>query len=457
MNQSFMKEKAVFPMVFSMSIPMVLSMLVNSLYNIVDSYFVAKISEDAMTALSLVYPLQILVMAAGVGFGIGINAAASYFLGKKESAQANNAVSSGLLLSALHGVFLTIVCILASPSFLRLFSQNADVISYGLDYSYIVFAFCVPITTGIAFEKIFQAEGQMTISMLGMLSGCVVNILLDPLLIFGLGPIPAMGMKGAAWATGIGQLFPLGVYLIIYFKKPLPLKLCFHKKMMSAKLCGRLYAVGIPASLNIALPSLLIASFNRILALYAETYVLVLGIYFKLQTFIYLTANGIVQGIRPLVGYNYGAAEYGRVREIFRTALKLILAVMAVGMVICLTASRQLIGLFTENVSTLEIGQTALQIISLGFVASAVSVTVSGTLEGLGKGAPSLAIALMRYTVIIIPAAFLLSKFFGAAGVWHAFWIAEVITALAAVILYRKCVLQKLLTPSMDVSSQPDK
>ena len=207
---------------------------------------------------------------------------------------------------------------------------------------------------------------------------------------------------------------------------------------------GRLYAIGIPAVLNLALPSVLISALNTILATFSQTYVLILGAYYKLQTFLYLPANGIVQGMRPVIGFNYGAKEYGRVKQIFRTVLVMTAAIMVVGTVLCLVIPGQLIGLFTENAATVAAGKTALRIISGGFIVSAVSVTASGALEGLGKGTPSLVISLCRYLVIIVPLAFLLSRVLGAAGVWHAFWITELFTAGIALAVYRKAVQIKV-------------
>lgn len=438
MNQFFMKEKPVLPLVLSMSMPMVLSMLVASLYNIVDSYFVARMGEEAMTALSLVYPLQLLENSIAVGFGIGINAAAAYYLGAKKPETANDAVSVGILLSFVHGVLMTFFFLITASHFLQGFTSSKIILQYGQTYSDIVFAFTIPYMVSIAFEKIFQAEGQMVVSMVSMIIGCIVNIVLDPFLIFGIGPFPKMEVAGAALATGIGQVISLLVYLIFYIRKPLPLKLHFRREMLNANLCRRIYSVGIPASVNMALPSLLITVLNGILTVFSETYVLVLGIYFKLQTFIYLTANGIVQGIRPIVGYNYGAREYRRVDLVFKTALRLSFAVMLTGTIICLTVSDVLIGIFTDNAKTILAGQTALRIICLGFTVSAVSVTVSGVLEGLGRGRLSLVISMMRYMIVIIPTAFLLSRLFEAVGVWHAFWISELITAITAWVIYQK-------------------
>ena len=314
-----MKERAILPLVLTMSLPMVLSMLVSSLYNIVDSYFVAKISEDAMTALSLVFPVQNFINAVTIGFSIGVNAVISYFLGAQEQEKANSAASQGLLLSAIHGVILTVGCIAAMPAFLRMFTDDELVISLGLRYSNIAFAFAVVIALGMCFEKIYQAVGKMTVAMVCVLSGCIANIILDPVLIFGLGPFPELGIEGAALATGIGQSLSLVIYLVVYLLRPLPLRLSLKCLSFRGALTGRLYAIGVPATLNLALPSLLVSALNIILSGFSQTYVVILGIYYKLQTFLYLPANGIIQGIRPLVGYNYGAGEHRRVSRIYTT------------------------------------------------------------------------------------------------------------------------------------------
>ena len=324
MEQTFMKEKKILPLVLTMSLPMVLSMMVNSLYNIIDSYFVAKISEDAMTALSLVFPLQNLVNAVTIGFGVGINAVIAYYLGAQEQEKGDQA---------------------AIPGFLRFFTSEEMVVELGIRYSRIVFGFAVVISLNLSFEKIFQAVGKMTVSCL-----------------------------------------------------------------------------------------------NVILSGFSQSYVLVLGVYYKLQTFLYLTANGIVQGIRPLIGYNYGAGMYERVGRIYRTALYLILSIMTLGTVLCLLFPAVFMGFFTDSPKTLEMGASALRIICIGFPVSSVSVTACGALEGLGMGKPSLVISSCRYLLLMVPAAYVLSRVFGAAGVWHGFWVSEFLTAAVAAALYGKAV-----------------
>lgn len=429
-NDNFMKEKPAGPLLASMALPMVLSMLVNSLYNIVDSFFVARISEQAMTALSLVYPVQNLINAIAIGFGVGINSQISFYLGAKNMANANRATTHGMLFGIIHGVIITILSIPFMSAFLRMFTADRTVVSLGTQYSNIAFSFSVVIMISLSFEKIFQAVGRMKITMISLLVGCISNIILDPLLIFGIGFFPKMGIRGAALATGLGQVFTVLVYLVAYRKCPIPVKFSWKYCKLEKNLDRKLYMVGIPATLNIALPSVLISFLNQLLSTISDSYVVVLGIYYKLQTFLYLPASGIVQGMRPLVGYNYGAGERKRVRKIFGLSLGVNALIMLVGTVICFAAATPLMAMFTTNPETVRLGASALKIISIGFIPSALSVTVSGALEGLGKGTQSLAISMLRYIIVIIPAAYLLCFFAGAGAVWNAFWIEEVATAV---------------------------
>ena len=440
MDEKFMKEKPVLPLILSMTLPMVLSMLVNSLYNIIDSFFVAQISEEAMTALSLVYPVQNFINAVGIGFGVGINAVIAFYLGARDNRKADQAATQGLVLAVIHGVVMTVCCIAMMPAFLGMFTSSETVIELGVRYSVVAFAFTLIIIVGVTFEKIFQAVGNMKTTMISLMCGCITNIVLDPVLIFGYGLFPAMGIEGAALATGIGQTLTRAIYLVVYFVRPIRVHIRMQHILPGKGMVLKLYSIGIPATLNLALPSLLISALNSILAAYSEVYILVLGIYYKLQTFIYLPANGIVQGMRPLIGYNYGAGENKRVSQIYKIVLCMSGIIMVLGTVICLLIPGQLMELFTHTEATIQAGETALRIIGAGFIVSAVSVTSSGALEGLGKGTPSLLISLCRYVVVIIPVAFLLSRLFGAVGVWNAFWITEAITAIISLFIYRKAI-----------------
>lgn len=435
-----MKEKPIFPLLLSMSLPMVISMAVNSLYNIVDSYFVAKISEDAMTALSLVFPIQNFINAVAIGFGVGINAMIAQYLGAGRRDKADEVLTQGMVLAVIHGIVMMILCIIGIPYFLRLFTTDANVIALGVRYATIVFSFSVILSVNLTFEKMNQAIGNMKITMISLLIGCGLNIILDPMIIFGIGPFPKLGIAGAALATGFGQCVPIVIYIAAYMKRPK--RVAFRREYLhlTREVTKRLYSIGVPAILNMALTSVLTTALNAILAAFSQTYVLVLGIYYKLQTFLYMPANGIIQGMRPLIGYNYGAGEHKRVEQLYRLTLLLNICIMTAGMILCLTIPGKLMGAFAENPQTIQNGVTALHIICFGFILSAVSVTACGALEGLGKGIPSLLISLSRYVVLIIPLAFIFSRFFGAAGVWHAFWVTEALSAVFAVIIYRRSV-----------------
>ena len=444
MDQTYMKEKPVVPLLLSMGIPVIISMIAGALYNIVDSIFVAMISEDAMTAVSLVYPIQNLAHAAGVGFGVGINAMVARRLGEGKTRMANQTASQGVFLSALHGMILTILGMAVIPYFLRMFTSDEVTISYGLTYFYNVFLFSTIDTMGMAYEKVYQSVGKMKISMAAVLIGCGVNIVLDPIFIFGLGPMPELGIRGAAWATGIGQTASLLFYLILNHVKPLNVEISLREMRPTKEICGGMYSVGIAATLNMALTSLLLTALNAILAPFSQVYILVLGVYYKLQALLYQGASGVVQGMRPLIGYNYGAGEQERVKKIFRAAFMIVGIIMTAGTLLGELMPDFLMGLFTQTPSTVEIGRTALRLISPGFVMSTVSVIASGAFEGLGMGLKSLKISLMRYAVLIIPIAFVLSRIIGPTGVWHAFWLAELITAVYAGASWKRTITVSL-------------
>jgi putative MATE family efflux protein len=352
MRSDYMKEKPILPLLLSLAVPMMLSMLVNSLYNIIDGIFIAKTGESAMLAISLVYPVQNLLHAIAVGFGVGTNAVIAMLLGAGEKEKAGQTATQGLLCNILHGLLFTVFAIIGMRSFLKMFTSDAAVIDGGLRYARIVLLCAAIQTAGITFEKIFQSVGKMLISMISLAGGCLVNIILDPIFIFGIGPFPAMGIEGAAIATVLGQLTSLFFYLVVYRLQPLGIDICSQNLHPDKSILKQLYAIGIPASLNMALPSVLISVLNRMLAGFSGSYVLVLGIYYKLQSFLYLPANGVIQGMRPLMSYNYGAGEKIRVQKIYRTALSIILLILLSGTILCWWMPGSLIRLFTDRPDT---------------------------------------------------------------------------------------------------------
>ena len=344
MDQNFMKEKKVLPLVLSMSLPMMLSMLINSLYNIIDSMFVARVGEKALTAISLVYPLQTLVTSISVGFGVGISAAVAFFLGMGEHKKADQSASEGLFLSIVHGVLMSVLLTAVLPSFLRLFTTDKEIYQMGITYGTWVLSFSLVISVYIAYEKIYQSLGNMIVPTLCLAAGCLTNIVLDPILIFGIGPIPRMEVKGAAIATVIGQIVPLVMYLVWHKKKGLGVSIHIKDMKPDPAICGRLYAVGIPSSLTLGMPSLLITLLNKIAGAFSSVYVLVLGVYFKLQTFLYLPASGIVQGMRPILSFNYGAGEKKRMKQILSVCTGLIFGILMVGTALFLLLPEPIMG-----------------------------------------------------------------------------------------------------------------
>lgn len=450
MNTDRLRTQRVFPLVLSMGIPMAFSMLINALYNIVDGYFVARLSEQAMTAVSLVFPLQYAASAAAIGTGVGISAAVSFFLGAGEKERADDAASVGLLLSFLHGILLTILIPLLGRPFLLSFTKDETVINYGTRYLNLVMSCTLAMQVQLVYEKLYQSVGKMRTPVICLAMGCISNIILDPVLIFGLGPFPEMGIDGAALATDFGTILTLVLYLIVSRKGRLPFALSPKRGAIRLRLlAGRIYRVGIPAACSLLLQSIMVALLNGILAAFGEDGVFVLGVYYKLQSFLYLTASGVVQGIRPPVSYSYGAGDVKRVREIFKTASLVNLVLMLVGTLLCLLVPGRLFALFTSRKEVLDLGSRALRLICLGFPVSALSVTAAGTLEALGEGASSFVISFLRCVGLLVPLALVFSKMVGMDGVFAAFPAAEAVTAVIAFVLIRRSLLlaEKRLRP----------
>ncbi len=431
MNDTFMKEKPILPLILSMSMPMVLSMLVNSLYNIVDSFFVAQISEEAMTALSLVYPVQNFINAAGIGFGVGINAVIAFYLGAGDHEKADQAATQGLVLAVIHGVVMTVCCIAIMPVFLRMFTASEAVIELGVRYSAVAFGFTLIVTVSMMFEKLFQAVGNMKTTMISLMCGCITNIVLDPVLIFGYGPFPEMGIEGAALATGIGQVLTLAIYLVIYFVRPIRVHIRRQHILPGKKMVIKLYSIGIPATLNLALPSLLISALNAILAAYSEVYILVLGIYYKLQTFIYLPANGIVQGMRPLIGYNYGAGNTKRIMQAFRGIILLCVVFCGLMFVLAQTISGSFVRIFTRDPAYIDMASYMIRTYSLGVLGLAIQYPAVDGMTGMGLIRWGLTFSMLRKGLFLV-CVFVLPPLFGATAVMFSEPISDITAAVVS-------------------------
>lgn len=438
-THDFMKTKPVFPLLLSMAAPMMLSMLIQSLYNIVDSIFVSRLGTEALTAVSLVYPLQNIILSFSVGIGVGLNSVIARKLGEKKPREADKAAAVGMVLTLFHAILIAAIGCAVTRPFIQLFTSNAQTLTWACQYGYIVLGLCGGSLFSVCFEKIFQAVGAMMLTMTALLIGCITNIILDPIFIFGYFGVPAMGVAGAAIATVTGQFFSLFAYLIFYRAKNIGVRIRLKDARLDRGIAYQIYSVGIPSSLMLAIPSLMSGVLNSMLAAFSGVYVAVLGVYIKLQTFLYTPASGIIQAMRPIAGYNYGAGEYQRLRKVIRYSMAMTALIMLAGTLAAQLIPEQIFALFqTEGGQELTApGVETLRIVSLGFLVSSISVAYSGLFEALGYGKKSLIITLLRQLVILVPLGFVLSRAFGPAGIWVCFPISEAVAALAAVRLYR--------------------
>lgn len=437
-KQHVMGTKPVLQLLVSMSIPVVLSMFIQALYNIVDSIWVAKLGTDAITAVSLAFPLQNIVMSVGVGMGIGIGSVISMSLGAGNRQEANRAASIGVALVLLHCVIFAVGGLAITKPFLRMFTNDPVIYQWACDYTYVVLCISFGELLQMCLEKIFQGLGKMKTTMVMMASGCIINIILDPILIFGWFGFPAMGVKGAAIATVIGQIGAFVMYLVVCARGDIGVTI--HPRYMKPdkEMVRRIYSIGIPSSLMLAMPSLLVALLNGILAQLDKAYVAVFGLYFKLQTFVNMPSNGVVQGMRPIISFNYGAGNQKRVNQAVGYAMKIVAGIMLVGTVAAVGMPEWILRAFDADEKVLSYGITAFRIIGLGFLFSTVGIVSAGVFEALGKGKESLWISLVRQFVIILPLGWLLSRFMGAEGIWISFPVAEALAAVMSVILLRK-------------------
>ena len=436
-SSNAMGTRPVLPLLLSMSVPPMISMLIQSMYNVVDSIFVARLSQNALTAVSLAFPLQNLVLAVAVGLGVGLNACIARSLGAGDPEKANDAAAHGLVFTTIHALLFVLVGVFGTRPFLQMFTTDPEVLEMGCQYSYIVICLSFGSLYHIFIEKIFQATGNMVAPMILQGVGAIINIVLDPILIFGLFGLPAMGVPGAAIATVAGQMTACALAVALFVKGDCPVRIHMKGFRLKGAVAAQVYSVAVPSGLMVALPSLLVGMLNAILSAFSQTAVAVFGAYFKLQTFVYMPASGLVQGMRPIMSFNYGAGRRDRMHQILRSSLLVTGGIMLVGWLLFTLLPGPIMALFGADARMSAMGASALRIISLGFVVSTIGFVLAGAFEALGKGVQSLTVSMIRQLIVIPPLAWALSKPFGLAGVWASFPIAELLAAVVAVVLYR--------------------
>ncbi|MBE6775361.1 MAG: MATE family efflux transporter [Ruminococcaceae bacterium] len=432
-------------LVITMSLPMMISMLVQALYNVVDSIFVSQVCEDALTAVSLAFPAQNLMIGVATGTGVGVNALLSRSLGEKNFEKANKIAAQGVLLAMLSSVLFALFGLFGTKIFFAAQVEKGSAIyNYGVDYLSVVCIVSVGLFGQVIMERLMQATGKTTLSMSTQLIGAIANIILDPLFILGIGPFPRLEAKGAAVATVIGQILAFIAGVILNERANKEINLRFSNLRPDLKIIGDIYKIGIPSVLMVGIGSLMTFFLNKILLSFTTTAAAVFGVYFKLQSFIFMPIFGLNNGVIPIIAYNYGARKKERITECLRFSCLIAVSIMALGTVLMWLMPEQMLRLFDAKDEMMELGVPALKIISTSFVLAGVCINLGSAFQALGKSYFSMIISFCRQIVVLLPSAYLLSKTGVLNNVWFAFPIAEVmsltVTAVSFLYVYRKII-----------------
>lgn len=431
-------------LLMTMSLPMMASMLVQALYNIVDSVFVSRINENALTAVSLAFPVQSLMIAVSVGTAVGVNALLSKTLGEKDYKKAQEVANNAVFLAAVCYVLFFLIGVFAVRPFYISQTRDTEIVEFGIQYLTIVCVGSAGIFMQTMFERLLQSTGKTFYTMITQGTGALVNIILDPVLIFGLGPFPEMKVAGAAAATIIGQL--VAGILAVVFNKKFNEYITIRVKNIRPKaaVIGQIYAVGAPSIVVQAIGSVMTYGMNLILIAFTSTATAVFGVYFKLQSFIFMPVFGLNNGMVPIIAYNYGARQKERVIKVIKLSIMYAVGIMAVGLLLMQAVPEQLLLLFDASDVMIDIGVPALRTISLSFLFAGFCIVCGSVFQALGNGVYSMVVSVARQLGVLLPAAYLLSKLGEAGYVWWAFPIAEIASlALSGVFLvrvYRKVI-----------------
>ncbi|MBE6737143.1 MAG: MATE family efflux transporter [Ruminococcaceae bacterium] len=440
-----MGTQKIFPLIMSMSLPAMFSMIIQALYNVVDSVFLANYGEnsEALTAVSLVYPLQLLLIAFIVGTGVGVNSLIARRLGEKEHREASKVAVTGIILAFFTWIIFAFIGIFFSRPFISLMagSSNPRIIEYGVDYISVVLIFSLGAFVQVMLEKCIQATGNMIFPMISHLIGAISNIILDPLFIFGVGPFPELGAKGAAVATVLGQWFAMIFLIITILVKKFDIKFSFKGFKLRLRRIKDIYVVGLSGIVMQAIGSVLVAGINIILSVSpapdamnsaAQT---IFGIYYKIQSFVFMPVFGLNQGVSPIIGYNYGAKNRKRMMTTLKYALLISATIMGIGTLVFQVFPRTILGMFNTSPELTELGVDAIRKISLCFLPASIGVIMTALFQSVGKGIRSLLMSVLRQLVLILPVAFVLSKI-SIDVMWFAFPIAEIFCTILALIFF---------------------
>lgn len=432
-------------LIINMSLPLITSMFVQAFYNIVDSLFVARINEDALTAVSMSFPAQNLMISAGVGVGVGITALIARYLGAHDEKGITRVVHNGIFLGILNSILFALFGIFLAKFYFEFQKASGIIETYGIQYLSICSIFAFSIIMEITFERMLIASGKTIYTMITQSTGAIINIIFDPIFIFGLFGFPKMGIVGAAVATIFGQT--VAMFMALYFNvvKNHEVRISIKKFAVDFKTIVNIYEIGFPSIVMQSAASFMIFQLNNLLASFSTTATAVLGVYFKLQSFVILPVFGLNNSVISIVSYNYGAGKIKRLLKTVKIANIYAFSIMLAGFVLCQILPSQILKIFDASDNMLAIGVPALRIISFSFLIAPFSIVSSGTFQALGKGTFSLIISLIRQLIIILPLSYLLSRIMGMKGVWVAFPIAEIVAGILTIIYLRKLYKNEIM------------
>ena len=443
-NENKMGTMPVNKLLVSMSLPMIASMLVQALYNVVDSVFVAQISENALTAVSLAFPIQSLMIAVSSGTCVGINALLSRSLGEKRQKEANLSAVNGVFLAFVSYLVFALMGIFGSHLFFASQTENREIVEFGTQYLTICLIFSFGIFMEMTFERIMQSTGRTIYSMVTQGTGAIINIILDPIMIFGLFGFPRLGIRGAAIATVTGQIIAMILAVWFNHKKNRDVQLSFKGFKPDGRIIAKIYEVGVPSIVMQSIVSIMTFGMNKILIMFSETAVSVLGIYFKLQSFIFMPIFGLNNGVIPIVAYNYGAGHKKRIMDTIKLSTFIAVGIMLIGLIIFQVFPEGLLKLFNASDHMLEVGVPALRIISTRFLFAGYCIILGSVFQALGNGVYSLIVSVARQLLCILPLAYVFARVAGLHAVWYSFPLAELISVTLTTILFRRIYVKKL-------------
>lgn len=445
MKENKMGVMPVNKILLTMAAPMVLSMLIGALYNVVDSLFVSHYGEKALSAVSLAFPIQNVIIATGTGIGVGINALLSRYLGEKKQKAVNQTAMHGIVLGVGFYVLILLFGIFCVRSFYIVQTKDAEIVSMGIDYLTVICVFGFGQMFQLIFEKILQSTGRTSYTMVMQIVGAVINIILDPIFIFGYFGLPAMGTRGAAIATVVGQIVAMLLGLYFNLSKNKDVQLSFKSLKLEGYYFKGICTVGIPTIIMQSMSSIMCFGINKLLLDFSTTSTAVFGAYFKLQTFVYMAIFGLNNALIPIVAFNIGAKHADRIKKVIRLSGEYSALIGLVGLVIMEMLPVQLISAFAPSEEMFSLGVTALRILGLSFVFGGISVMTCYALQGFSRGISSLVISALRQVIILLPLASILGKMMGINGIWWSFLISETVTVVLAVIYLGRTEKKELM------------